>query len=171
MAILNFGFTKINVEKHKKPTNQVNIQSGLNIKDVKESDVVKGTKQRAFSIIFSFETKYEPDVGNIDLEGELLYLADEETATDIENTWKEKKSLPKDIALKIFNKILHHCNVEALILSKEINLPPPIQMPKIKDQQGGQDKGEQEKKTAQKHGADKNTAKKQGADKQEADKK
>ncbi|MGM5480814.1 MAG: hypothetical protein ACQESE_00220 [Nanobdellota archaeon] len=149
MAILNFGFTKINVEKHKKPTTQVNIQSGLNIKDVKESNVVRGSKQKAFSIIFSFETKYEPSVGAINLEGELLFLAEEGKATEIENTWKEKKSLPKDIALNIFNKILHHCNVEALILSKEINLPPPIQMPKIKDQQGAS------KQTAQKQGSGK----------------
>ena len=149
MAILNFGFTKINVEKHKKPTEKVNIQSGLNIKDVKESNVVKGSKQKAFSIMFSFETKYEPSVGTINLEGELLYLAEEGTASEIEKTWEEKKSLPKDIALNIFNKILHHCNVESLILSKEINLPPPIQMPKIKDKDGAQ------QKTAQKQGSSK----------------
>ena len=154
MAILNFGFTKIHVEKNKKPTKQVNVKSGLNIKDVKESSVVKGSKQRAFSIQFAFEAVYQPSVGKIDLEGELLYLADEKLASEIEQTWSEKKTLPKELALTVFNKILHHCNVEALILSKEINLPAPIQLPKIKEQQP-----EQQPPKAQKKGSSKSAKK------------
>lgn len=159
MAILNFGFTKIHVEKYKKPSKQVNVKSGLNIKDVKESTVAKGTEQKAFSIQFAFEASYQPSVGTIDLAGELLYLADKKQADEIESTWKEKKTLPKDLAYKVFNKILHHCNVEALILSKEIDLPPPMQMPKIKEQNQQKSSGASEKsakksaqKTAQKRG-------------------
>jgi len=132
MAILNFGFTKILVEKIGKVSKQVNIKSGMNIVSVSESDMIDATKQKAFLIKFSFETKYEPKIGNINLEGELLYLADVETAKTISAAWDKNKSLPKDIALKVFNKILHNCNVEALLLSREINLPSPIQLPKIK---------------------------------------
>lgn len=135
MAILNFGFTKIHVEKTKKTTKQVNIQSGLNIKDVKQSDVVKDGNQTAFSIQFAFETKYNPEIGSILMEGDLLYLAGKELAEDIEKSWKEHKTLPQTIAVHVFNKVLHHCNVEALLLSREINLPSPIQMPKVKNQE------------------------------------
>ncbi|MFW5865737.1 MAG: hypothetical protein ACOCU6_01450 [Nanoarchaeota archaeon] len=155
MAILNFGFTKIHVEKKNKPTKRVNVKSGLNIKDVKESSVIKGSKQRAFSIQFAFKADYQPSVGTIDLEGELLYLADEKLSKDIEQIWSEKKSLPKELALSVFNKILHHCNVEALILSKEINLPAPIQLPKIKEQQPDQATHPK----AQKRGSSKNAKK------------
>lgn len=132
MAILNFGFTKINVEKSGKTAKQVNIKSNMNITDVKASDMIGGTKQKAFAIKFSYDTIYEPGVGSIKLNGELLYLADEALAADISNAWAKNKSLPKDIALKVFNKILHNCNVESLILSREINLPAPIQLPKVK---------------------------------------
>ncbi|MGM5480029.1 MAG: hypothetical protein ACQESC_01055 [Nanobdellota archaeon] len=131
MTILNFSFTKILVEKNKKQSKKVSINSGLNIKDVEESNVVKGSKQRAFRISFSYTANYSPEIGKILLEGDLLYLADESTATTISNEWKDKKSLPKDIALVVFNRILHQCNVEALILSKEINLPAPVKLPKI----------------------------------------
>ena len=132
MAILSFGFTKIDVEKKSKVTKQVNIKSNMNITTVEASDMVSGTQQKAFKIGFSYETIYEPKVGHISLGGELMYLADEKLAKEINDTWDKKKALPKDIALKIFNKILHHSNVEALILSREINLPPPIQLPKVK---------------------------------------
>jgi len=132
MAILNFGFTKILVEKKGKISKQINIKSGMNIVNVAESKMIDATKQKAFLIKFAFETKYEPDMGIINLEGELLYLATVEVAKTISDAWNKNKSLPKDIALNVFNKILHNCNVEALLLSREINLPSPIQLPKIK---------------------------------------
>ena len=31
----------------------------------------------------------------------------------------------------LLNTILTKCNVQALILSQEVNLPPPIPMPKV----------------------------------------
>ncbi len=132
MAILNFGFTKILVEKKGKISKKVNIKSGMNIVNVTESDMIDGTKQKAFVIKFAFETKYEPKIGNIVLEGELIYLTSLDIAKKITGAWKKNKSLPKDIALSVFNKILHNCNVEALLLSREISLPSPIQLPKIK---------------------------------------
>jgi hypothetical protein len=132
MAILNFGFTKIDVEKKEKVSKQISIKSGLNITAVGQSEMVSGTKQQAFNIKFSFDVQYEPNVGHIKLQGDIMYLADESLSKEIVDSWKEKKSLPKPVALVVFNRILHNCNVEALILSREINLPAPIQLPKIK---------------------------------------
>ena len=148
MAILNFGFTKILVEKKGKLSKQINIKSGMNIVDVVESEMIDATKQKAFLIKFAFETIYEPKMGNINLEGELLYLSDLDTAKAIGDAWKKNKSLPKDIALKVFNKILHNCNVEALVLSREINLPSPIQLPKIRPAPAGEKKPVAKKSTS-----------------------
>ena len=103
MAILNFGFTKILVEKKGKLSKQINIKSGMNIVDVSESDMIDATKQKAFLIKFAFETAYEPKMGSILLEGELLYLTSADTAKTISESWKKNKSLPKDIALSVFN--------------------------------------------------------------------
>lgn len=132
MAILNFNFNKILVEKTGKPTKQINIKSGMNVVDVQPSKVVEGSKQKAFSISFKFETQYEPNMASILLEGDLLFLADDVLAKEINEAWESKKSLPKEVALVVFNKILHNCNVEALILSREVGLPAPVQLPKIK---------------------------------------
>lgn len=134
MAILNFGFNKIHVEKKGKTTKQINIKSGLHILNVASSDVIKDVKQKAFGITFKFIVDYEPEVGVIELEGELLYLANPEVADKIQASWDKDKSLPKDVGMVVFNRILQNCNVEALILSREINLPAPLQLPKIQAQ-------------------------------------
>ncbi|MGE0792584.1 MAG: hypothetical protein AB7V77_00205 [Candidatus Woesearchaeota archaeon] len=131
MTILNFNFTKINVEKKGKLSNEMKIQSKMTLTDLKSSNVASGSKQQAFVIKFAYSVNYEPKVGTIDLEGELIYLADEKLAKEIEKVWKDSKNLPKEVALQVLNRILHNCNVEALILSKEIALPPPIQLPKV----------------------------------------
>lgn len=131
MAILSFGFNKILVEKSTKTSKQINIKSGLHILDVVSSDVIKDSKQKAFSIKFKFDVDYQPSMGVILLEGELLYLASEELAKKLEASWNKDKSLPKDVGMVVFNRILQNCNVEALILSREINLPAPLQLPKI----------------------------------------
>lgn len=132
MAILNFNFNRILVEKLGKTTKQINIKSGMNVLDVTPSKVVEASKQQAFTISFKFETLYEPKMAQIILEGDLLYLTAEEEAKEMTEAWEKKKSLPKEVALVVFNKILHNCNVEALILSREVGLPAPIQLPKIK---------------------------------------
>lgn len=134
MAILSFGFTKIHVEKKTSSTKQIKIQSGMNITDVKASEMIKDAKQKAFAVKFTFEIKYEPGVAVIELDGELIFLANQALAKEVEAGWAKRKSLPKDLALTVFNRILHNCNVEALILSKEMNLPAPIQLPKVQAQ-------------------------------------
>jgi len=44
---------------------------------------------------------------------------------------RKNKQVPKDIMGDILNTILMRCNVEALVLSRDVNLPPPIPMPKV----------------------------------------
>ena len=132
MAILNFNFSKILVEKTGKPTKQLSIKSNMNVTDVVSSDVIKGTGQKAYAIKFAFTINYEPKFAHILLEGAIIYLADDKLGKQIEDSWKKDKALPKDIALGVFNRILHNCNVESLILSKELDLPAPIQLPKVK---------------------------------------
>ena len=45
--------------------------------------------------------------------------------------WKKSKKVPKEMMASVLNNLLSKCNVEALILSREINLPPPVQLPKV----------------------------------------
>lgn len=131
MSIINFGFTKINVEKKTRTPAKINIKSGMNITKVTESKMIGSSDQKAFAILFTFTTSYEPSIGTIDLAGELIYLADKELSEQISTGWKKNKSLPKDVALVVFSRLLNACNIETLLLSKEVGLPPPFQLPKL----------------------------------------
>lgn len=85
------------------------------------------------SVNFIFNCKYEPNIGLIKIEGDILLSDSKENIDRAITEWEdsEKKNLPTDIAEKIHNVILSNCIVEAVILSKEVQLPSPIPPPTV----------------------------------------
>ena len=81
---------------------------------------------------FEFTSKYEPKLGTILLGGDVLFLTDSKKSKEILDGWKKDKKVPKEIMAGILNTVLARCNIQALILSQEVNLPPPIPLPKVK---------------------------------------
>ena len=130
--IVGFGFTKLSVEKHEAPKGKIDINNNVTIKNVEEADISLGKdKENVIRFIFEFTSKYEPNIGNILFEGELLYMEEPKKAKEIISNWKKDKKLPKELMAGLLNTILTKCNVQALILSQEVNLPSPIPMPKV----------------------------------------
>ena len=131
--IVGFGFTKLSAEKKEAAKGKIDINNNVTIKDVQEDSFSLGKEkqQNVLRFIFEFTSKYEPNVGNILFEGELLYLEDQKNVKEILTSWKKEKKIPKEIMAGLLNTILTKCNVQALILSQEVNLPPPIPMPKV----------------------------------------
>ncbi|MBI2647212.1 hypothetical protein HYW99_01935 [Candidatus Woesearchaeota archaeon] len=130
--IVGFGFTKLSAEKNEASKGKIDINNNVTIKDVQEADFSFGkNKQNILKFLFQFISKYEPSIGNMLLEGELLYLEDPKKIKEISSSWKKDKKLPKELMPTLLNAILTKCNVQALILSQEINLPPPIPLPKV----------------------------------------
>ena len=134
--IVGFGFTKLSVEKQESAKGKIDINNNVTIKDVQEDSFSLGKEkqQNVLRFIFEFTSKYEPNVGNILFEGELLYLEDQKNVKEILSSWKKDKKIPKEIMAGLLNTILTKCNVQALILSQEVNLPPPIPLPKVQIQ-------------------------------------
>ena len=83
-------------------------------------------------MVFGFTCKYSPNVGHIDLEGNVLFIDSAEKVEDIKNSWDSKKRLPNAIMEIVLNAALNKCNIEALKLSQDVSLPSPIPMPKVK---------------------------------------
>ncbi|MBS3114747.1 hypothetical protein J4448_06620 [Candidatus Woesearchaeota archaeon] len=130
--IVGFGFTKLSAEKKEVAKGKIDINNNVSIKDIKEDSFSLGNNnQNVLKFIFEFTSKYEPNIGNILFEGELLYMEDPKKVKEILSSWKKDKKIPKEIMGGLLNTILTKCNVQALILSQEINLPPPIPMPKV----------------------------------------
>ena len=130
--IIGFGFTKLHAEKGDTAKGNIDINNNVSVKDVKEDNFSLGKdKQNVLKFIFEFTSRYEPNVGSVVLEGELLYVDDPKKAKEILSSWKKDKKLDKELMANLLNTILVKCNVQALILSQQINLPPPIPLPKV----------------------------------------
>ncbi|MFH1770549.1 MAG: hypothetical protein ABH828_03250 [archaeon] len=132
MTIVGFNFTRLLVEKNKSIKGKVNISNNVTIKAVSESTLAIDKKKKALKFEFLFTSKYEPGLGTIDIGGEVIYLADEKVAKGALDGWKKEKKVSKEILQGLMTHILSKCNVEAVVLSREVNLPPPIPMPKVK---------------------------------------
>lgn len=132
MTVAGFSFTKILVEKKGVGKGKVNISNNVSLKNAEEAKFALGKgEQKGAKFEFEFISKYEPDIGTINLTGDLLFIADEKTVSDALAMWKKDKKVPEVVMTQVINTVLHNSNIEALILSKDVGLPPPIPLPKV----------------------------------------
>lgn len=141
MAIVGFNFEKISAEKKDAIKGKIDIKNNVSIDNVDEKKISFGSdKQKVLSFTFEFTSKYDPEVALIRLVGDVLYMEEAKKAKDIIDGWRKDKRLPKDIVPSILNAILNKCHIQALFLSEQINLPPPVQLPKLQFQQKSEEK-------------------------------
>ena len=132
MTIVGFDFTKIDAEKKAPIKGKISINNNVAIKNVEEQNLHLGNeKQNAIKFQFEFTSKYDPGIGAITLGGDIIFMGDPKKVKEILDGWKKDKKLPKDISANILNNVLTRCNVQALILSRDLNLPSPIPLPKV----------------------------------------
>jgi hypothetical protein len=132
MTIVGFNFTKMVAEKLKPVKGKINIKNNVSIKNITESKLAIDAKKKALRFEFVYTSTYEPGIGSIEIGGGTMYLADEKVAKAALEQWKKSKSAPPDIMRELMNNILTKCNIQAIVLSKDINLPAPIPLPKMK---------------------------------------
>jgi len=124
---LQLKSVKASIDEKKIIEGNINVNSSPRIESVEKKDInVPGIKD-VLSINFIFEVNYDPKVGEIEMEGEVLYQTDK--SKDILAKWKKDRKLEDDMAVEVLNAIFRRCLVEALSLSNELRLPPPIRLP------------------------------------------
>lgn len=132
MPVVGMQFSKIVVEKFAPVKGKVQVNNNVALKDVEKTDMIMGpSKQGAIKFHFEFTAKYEPKIADITLIGFITFFEKPETVKEIVDGWKKDKKIPKETMSNILNTVLARCNVEAMLLSREVNLPPPIPLPKI----------------------------------------
>lgn len=129
MTLVGLNFTKISAERMGSSEN-VRVESNVGINNIVEAKM-PDPKKTILKFQFSFTSKFEPNVGLIELKGELIEMYDKDLGAKILEGWTKTKSLHKDVAPRILNAILAKSNIEAILMSKELGLPSPVQMPKV----------------------------------------
>jgi len=137
---VNVNYKNVEARRYSVPSGQTNINNNATLTNVSKVD------DRLIAS-FVFTCNYEPNIGTIRLEGEISMTAFEGEDKESVLNWEKsgKKDLPKEIAGKISGIMVSNCIVEATVLSREVQLPPPL--PPIPQPQ---DQAPKEEKTSRK---------------------
>lgn len=132
MPIVGFNFDKITVEKTNPIKGRVQVKNNMAIKNVEQNELILGKKkENVLKFSFEFSSKYEPDIGLIDIKGHILFMEEPDEVKKIMDGWKKKKFIPQDLMAFLLNTVLVRCNIKTLVLSNDVNLPPHIRLPTI----------------------------------------
>ncbi len=139
MAIIGFNFTRMLIERKAPVKGKISIKNNVAIKNVEKKEFTFGkNKQTGLRFVFEFVCEYDPKIADITLEGEVIDIQDDKRCDTILAEWKKTKKLEPAMMSNILNQVLSKANIQALILSKDMGLPPPIPMPKVNVKAGGE---------------------------------
>jgi len=134
MRAIGFSFKKINVEKlASNSLDDVKITANMEISEifsVKPADLLK-PKDELLGVRFVYSISYEPDFAKLAFSGEILLEVDPKAAKEILKSWKESKEILEEFKMLVFNIILRKCNLKALEIEDEMNLPLHMPMPTV----------------------------------------
>ena len=132
MGVLGVNFNKINLEKTGNVKSKITIRNNVIITDVTKGDINIGNKKQSLlKVGFEFTCIYSPKIAKIKLNGDLLVIEKSERIDELVKKWKKDKKLPKDVMASLLTSVIQKASIEALILSREVGLPAPIQLPKV----------------------------------------
>ncbi|MFQ5986022.1 MAG: hypothetical protein ACE5KQ_01525 [Thermoplasmata archaeon] len=83
---------------------------------------------------FRFTVNYS-GVGVIQIEGNLQF----EGEATLPQVWEKTGNMPEEVASQIHTAIMSFCIQEAVVIAKDLRLPPPIPLPMIKLKGGGKE--------------------------------
>lgn len=129
MKIIAFNLTKILTQRKEKIEGKIEVNQNIDIKDI-QKDSIPITDDEALNIKFSFNINYSNETAKLEFEGNLIALPEKNELKEIQKNWKDKK-ISDEIRVPLFNFIMSKCNIKALNLEDELNLPYHFPMPRI----------------------------------------
>ncbi len=133
LMIVGFSIKTISAERKDIPRGRIDINSTPKIISVSSSKTDFISKQKPLNVEFEFITKYEPDVGEIRILGNVFYVG--KNMKDVLKTWKKEKTLQKEVDIEVKNFLFRKCLGIGMNLSENMQLPPPLIFPRIMPKQ------------------------------------
>ena len=131
MPVVGINFTEINgkVNNTKLETAEINVSSAPKITNLVKKDINMGSMKSVIEMDFEFNVKYDPDVGNISLRGNVPFHDND--IDKIMKIWKDKKELDGTVAVEVMNAVFRQSLTKAVVISGDLRLPPPIRFPVV----------------------------------------
>lgn len=123
---MNFNSVSAKAEEKKLGAKGITVNSSPKIVSVEKAEILD--MKDVVRVDFNFTSKYEPEVGEISIDGSLLWRGE---AKKILKMWEDEKKLEPVAGLDILNTIFRKCLARSVMLAEDVRLPPPIQFPYV----------------------------------------
>jgi hypothetical protein len=124
MMRVNVAISSISAERFwdiKKPIPPIQISTNINVVSMeKKSD-------GALEVPFVLTINYNPSLAQISLKGSAYATGDKSEIDNVLKQYEEKKPPPPIIVQSISNVVF----IESVLISRTLNIPPPIPLPQI----------------------------------------
>lgn len=130
MPIVGFNFTKIAAERNEMNAVTEKIESDLRLNDVLPEKIAIKESNEVVKFLFEFEIIYG-QAGRALLSGNVLYMDEPKIIKEILASWKENRKVKAELMTQVLNAILYRCNIKALNLAQDVNLPPHFKLPRV----------------------------------------
>lgn len=129
MPVIGLTFKSIQAKREKGMIkSEIKINSTPKIIGVKEMDI-QALNKKALAMEFEFLTLYNPTIAEIKISGELLYTTKENKV--VLDSWQKNKKLPENVSVEVLNHLFRRCLIKVSNLADDLQLPPPIPMPRV----------------------------------------
>lgn len=129
MPVLGIRMNKLEASRNPTvvPEGPIRIAPSQRILDIKENQInsVSG-KAKIIEIDFEFNVIYDPPVGDIRLNGTVIYQATEDIRKKIIKTWKDKKRIAPEVEKEIIANLTSRAFLIAMNCAREIGVPSPM---------------------------------------------
>ena len=120
--IKNFRLSGIEAKRFIEPENapkEIRIDNNSTVLKISRIDDGLASVEFRFTITYA-------GIGMITMEGNLTY---EGNVRRLMDEWVNRHRMPDDVAQEIHGTIINNCVLEAVIIAKQVHLPPPIPPP------------------------------------------
>jgi len=128
MTIKSFDISLIDARRLAKPSQRV---QNMRIDHNSTVTLITESGEREANVDFRFTANYravEEVVGIIRIEGTLVY---EGKGREVARQWSSNGQMPNDVANEIHSSIMNICIPEAVVVARDLRLPPPIPIPQV----------------------------------------
>jgi len=128
MTIKAFDISTIDARRLTKVSPKV---QNLRIDHNSTVTLIQEVGEREANVDFRFTANYraaEEVVGIIRIEGTLVY---EGRGREVARQWSSNGQMPNDVANEIHGSIMTICIPEAVVVARDLRLPPPIPIPQV----------------------------------------
>jgi hypothetical protein len=127
MTVYNFKINKLTGERKDKNVQSIEVKANSTIMSVKTA---KDKRLGEYlHVNFKYDVEYAPEVGEVHIEGYLWYTHPK--LDSVVSDLKDKVELKNEAIKEISNSVIQESIVEALELSRKLQLPSPLQLPTV----------------------------------------